>query len=160
MAEQASISIRPYRPEDRGQVMALAPRLTERAPAWRDPDALLAAARGWVSGSLDAISKPYHAAYVAADGDSVVGVITVGERTHFTGQVDAYVGELVVKAGMERRGIATELMAAAESWGSRPRPGVHHAGDRGRDQPARLFYATVGYQEEEVRLTKAVPAAT
>lgn len=136
MAEQASISIRPYRPEDRGQVMALAPRLTERAPAWRDPDALLAAARGWVSGSLDAISKPYHAAYVAADGDSVVGVITVGERTHFTGQVDAYVGELVVKAGMERRGIATELMAAAESWAARPRPGVHHAGDRGR-QPAR-----------------------
>ncbi len=160
MAEQASISIRPYRPEDRGQVMALAPRLTERAPAWRDPDALLAAARGWVSGSLDAISKPYHAAYVAADGDSVVGVITVGERTHFTGQVDAYVGELVVKAGMERRGIATELMAAAESWAAGRGLAFITLETAAANQPARLFYATVGYQEEEVRLTKAVPAAT
>jgi len=160
MAEQATISIRPYRPEDRGQVMALAPRLTEGVAAWRDPDAVLAAARGWVSGSLDAISRPDRTAYVAADGDSVVGVVTVSERTHFTGQVDAYVGELVVKAGMERRGIATELMAAAESWAAGRGLAFVTLETGAANQPARRFYAAAGYQEEEVRLTKAVPSAT
>lgn len=35
---------------------------------------------------------------------------------HFTGQVDAYVGELVVSAPYERRGIGRALMARAELW--------------------------------------------
>ncbi len=71
--------------------------------------------------------------------------------------MDAYVGELAVKPGMERRGIATRLMAAAETW----------AADRGMafltletgaaNQPARKLYAALGYQEEDVRLTKAIP---
>ncbi len=157
MAEQSTILVRPYLPDDRGQVMALAPRLTEWVAAWRDPAAVLPAVQGWVRDSIDAISQPGHAIYVAADAGSIVGLVTICERTHFTSQVDAYVGELAVKPGMERRGIATRLMAAAETW----------AADRGlafltletgaANQPARKLYAALGYQEEDVRLTKAIP---
>jgi predicted N-acetyltransferase YhbS len=107
MAVQATIRIRPYQPADRSQVMALAPRLTEWVARWRDPAKVLPAVQGWVRDSIDALTQPGHAFYVAEDGNTIVGLVTVTERTHFTGQVDAYVGELAVKAWMERRGIAT-----------------------------------------------------
>ncbi len=113
MADQATILIRPYRPEDRDQVMTLAPRLTEWVAPWRDPAAVLPAVQDWVRQSINALSQPGHAVYVAEDTGRIAGMVTVSERTHFTGQVDAYVGELAVRGGAERRGIATRLMAAA-----------------------------------------------
>lgn len=137
--------------------MALAPRLAERVASWRDPGAVLAAVHGWVRGSIEACGQPGHAVYVAAVADDIAGLVSVSERTHFTGQVDAYVGELVVRSGLERRGIATALMAAAQAW----------AADRGRpfltletgaaSQPARSLYRALGFQEEDIRLTKPVP---
>ncbi|HEY1347694.1 MAG TPA: GNAT family N-acetyltransferase [Streptosporangiaceae bacterium] len=156
MAVQATIRVRPYHPGDRPHVLALAPRLIEGVAPWRDSGAVLTAVHGWVQDSIDALSQPGHAVYVATDGGAIVGVVTVSEHAHFTGQVDAYVGELAVRTGMERRGIATRLMAAAETW----------AADRGlpfvtletgaANQPARQFYRTLGYQEEDIRLTKPI----
>jgi ribosomal protein S18 acetylase RimI-like enzyme len=156
MADEISLHIRAYHPADRSQVMALASRLTEWVAPWRDPATVLPAVQGWVQDSIEALSQPGHAVYIAAAGDRIVGFVTVSERTHFTGQVDAYVGELAVQAGMERRGAATQLMAAAEAW----------AADRGllfvtletgaANQPARSLYGALGYQEEDIRLTKAI----
>lgn len=156
MTQQRAVEIRPYHPDDHEQVMALAPRLAEWVPSWREPSAVLGAVHGWVRGSIEACGQPGHAVYVAAAGDDIVGLVSVSERTHFTGQVDAYVGELVVRSGLERRGIATALMAAAQAW----------AADRGRsfltletgaaNQPARGLYRALGFQEEDVRLTKRI----
>ena len=156
MTKQTTTHVRPYRPADYAQVMAIAPRLTEWVAPWRDPAAVLPAVQGWVRDSIEALSQPGRAVYVAADGDEVAGLVTVSEHTHFSGQVDAYVGELAVRAGLERRGIASQLMAAAETW----------AADRGlcfltletgaANQPARDLYRKLGYQEEGVRLTKAI----
>lgn len=156
MTDDAAVQIRPYRPDDRDQVMALAPRLAEWVAAWRDPDAVLTAVHGWVRGSVETAGQPGHAVYVAVAGGQVAGFVSVSERTHFTGQVDAYVGELGVRPDMERRGIATALMAAAQAW----------AADRGRpfltletgaaNQPARSLYRALGFQEEDVRLTKTI----
>jgi len=157
MASEAGIRIRPYRAADRSEVMALAPRLTEWVAAWRDPAAVLPAVQGWVRDAIGALGQPGYAVYVAEDGDGIAGLVTVGERTHFTGQVDAYVGELAVRAGKERRGIATQLMAAAEAWAAgRGRPFLTlETGAANR--PARKLYASLGFQEEDVRLTKAIP---
>jgi ribosomal protein S18 acetylase RimI-like enzyme len=156
MAAVDPIQVREYNPADRAAVLALAPRLTDGMPTWRDPAAWLSAVRGWVRDSADNAGQPGHAIYVAVAGEQVVGLVSVSERTHFTGQVDAYVGELVTAAGMERRGIARALMAAAEAWGA----------DRGlrcltletgaANQSARSFYAALGYCEEDVRLTKTI----
>ncbi len=158
MADQMTIRIRPYQPADRSQVMALAPRLTEGAASWRDPAAVLTAVQIWVRDSVDALSQPGHACYVAADGNSIVGLVTLSERTHFTGQVDAYVGELVVQAGMERRGIATQLMTAAEAWAARRGLPFLTLETGAANQPARNLYAALGYHGEDIRLTKAIPA--
>ena len=124
--------------------MSLAPGLTEGKAPWRDDDA------------AESAGTPDNAVFVAVDGDQVVGVVHVAQRTHFTGQVDAYVGELVTEAGQERRGIARALMHAAEEWGA----------TRGLDyltletgmlnHAARAFYQAIGYLEEDVRFTKQI----
>jgi ribosomal protein S18 acetylase RimI-like enzyme len=158
MAEQAAIHIRPYRPADRDQVMTIAPRLTEWVASWREPAAVLPAVQGWVRDSIEALGQPGHAVYVAADGEHVVGLVTVSEHTHFSSQVDAYVGELAVEAGMERRGIASQLMTAAEAWAAARGLRFLTLETGAANQPARELYRKLGYQEEDVRLTKAIRA--
>jgi ribosomal protein S18 acetylase RimI-like enzyme len=156
MAIPGDIAIRLVQPADRSGVLNLAPRLTEGVARWRDPAAVRAAVHGWVQDSLDSAGDSGHAVFVAVAGNSVVGVVTVCERTHFTGQVDAYVGELAVATGWERQGIASRLMTAAEMWGAE-RGLSHLTLETGAaNQPARQFYAALGYIEEDVRLTKAI----
>jgi ribosomal protein S18 acetylase RimI-like enzyme len=160
VTELPPVEIRPVQPDDRAQVLALAPRLTEGVAAWREAGAVLEAVHGWVSSSLDIAGQAGHAVYVAVAGGRVGGVVTVAERAHFTGQVDAYVGELVVASWLERRGVASLLMDAAESWAARRGLAFLTLETGAANRPARAFYAERGYQEEDVRLTKAVTRET
>jgi ribosomal protein S18 acetylase RimI-like enzyme len=92
--------------------------------------------------------------FVAEVDRDIVGIVTVSERISFAGQREGYVGWLAVQAGMERRGIGSRLMAVAENW----------AIDRGlsclsletgaANHAARSLYRTLGYEEEDIRLTK------
>jgi ribosomal protein S18 acetylase RimI-like enzyme len=84
-------------------------------------------------------------------------VVTVTERAHFTGQVDAYIGELAVRTGMERRGIATQLMNAAETWSASRGLPYLTLETGAANQPARSLYHALGYHEEDIRLTKPIP---
>jgi ribosomal protein S18 acetylase RimI-like enzyme len=160
MTERTTVHIRQYAPADRDAVMALAARLTEGVAPWREPAAVLDAVHGWVAAAADSAGQPGHAMFVATASGQVVGLVSVGEREHFSGQADAYVGELVTAAGLERRGIARALMAAAEAWGGQR--GLHHltletgAANHG----ARSLYAALGYREEDVRLTKDIRKGT
>ncbi|MGE5136252.1 MAG: N-acetyltransferase family protein [Gemmatimonadota bacterium] len=157
MTDQQQVEIRPVQPGDHAEVLALAPRLTEGAAGWRDPSAVLRAVRGWVESSLGAAGEPGHAVYVAVADGHVAGVVTVAERAHFTGQKDAYVGELAVAPGLARRGIATQLMNAAEAWAARRGLAFLTLETGAANHAARAFYAQRGYREEDVRLTRAIP---
>jgi ribosomal protein S18 acetylase RimI-like enzyme len=156
MTQRAEVRIRPFQAADLDAVMALAPRLTEGVAPWRDPRAVLAAVRGWVSGSAGQAGQDGHAFYVAAAGDEVVGLVTVCEQAHFSGQVDAYVGELVVAKDWEGRGVGRRLMRAAEDWAAgRGLPFITL--ETGEDNgPARGLYRALGFLGEGVRLTKPV----
>ena len=63
---------------------------------------------------------------------------------------------LAAQAGMERRGIATQLMAAAEAWAAARGLPFLTLETGAANQPARKLYAALGYQEEYIRLTKAI----
>jgi ribosomal protein S18 acetylase RimI-like enzyme len=162
----AHVQIREYVPADLDAIMALAPRLTEGKAPWRDDEAWLAAVRGWISGAAQSAAAPDNAVFVAVDGavdgdgdgdgDKIVGVVHVAERTHFTGQVDAYVGELVTAAGQERRGIARALMHAAEEWGAARGLDYLTLETGVLNYPARAFYLAMGYLEEDLKLTKQI----
>jgi GNAT superfamily N-acetyltransferase len=146
--------VRPYRPQDRPEALSLAARLQIGVAAWRDPDAVRDTVVGWVRGSLDSCTAEDREVLVAVDAARLVGLVTVGQRQHFTGETDAYVGELVVAAGMERRGVGTLLMQAAEEWGRRRGLKFLTLETGAANSTARAFYASLGYQEEDVRLTK------
>lgn len=159
MAAQQSAQIRPFEARDYESVLALAPRLAEGVAPWRAPTAVLNAVHGWVTGSVAAAGQPGHAVYVAISDGRLAGFVTVSEQTHFTGQVDAYVGELVVAPGLERRGIASHLMAAAEDWAAQNGFSRLTLETGAANEPARHLYAALGFRAETVRLTKAIPTA-
>lgn len=148
---------RPYQPGDQDAVMELADRLTVGAPSWREADLWLAAVRGWVKASIEAVADDGRALVVAVDDEQRVGgFVSLGTKQHFTGVVDAYISELVVASWAEGRGAGRALLGAAEQWA------VAHGRDRltletgVANQRARRFYDQADYRAEDVRLTKVL----
>ena len=43
-------------------------------------------------------------------------MVSLAEREHFTGDLDAYIGELVTDSAAKGSGAGQALMAAAEKW--------------------------------------------
>jgi GNAT superfamily N-acetyltransferase len=150
------ITIRPADDDDRAAVLELAPRLAEGVAPWRDQAEALLAGRRWLEESLDAAKTGDGAVLVAADAAGIAGVISVRSSTHFTGERDGYIGELVVS----RRGIGRGLIAAADGWARDHglRNLTLHTGAFNTN--ARGFYAALGFAEEEVRLTRPVRPET
>jgi ribosomal protein S18 acetylase RimI-like enzyme len=156
----AVIAIRPAREDDREQVLALAPRLAEGVAAWRAQGAVLTAATGWLGTSLDAALAGSAAMYVAcvatddaATPSRVVGVVSVSHSRHFTGDDDAYIGELAVAPDVVRAGVGRRLVRAAEAWARQEglrRVSLHTGA---ANATARAFYDAPGFREEDVRLT-------
>ncbi len=181
----SDVDIRPAGDGDKEDILALAPRLAIGVAPWRDQAEALNAGRRWLESSLGAAAAGKGAVLVALDNSKkqgrgeggegageetrkgageetgmIVGAISISPVTHFTGERDAYIGELVVAEGASRRGIGRVLVAAAEAW----------ARDHGLENltlhtgmcntGARAFYAALGFAEEEVRLTRPVPPGT
>jgi GNAT superfamily N-acetyltransferase len=108
-----------------------------------------------VAGSIERIDPMDSPVLVAAGARDLVGFVSCGRRAHWTGESDAYVGELVVAEPAQGRGVGRALMAAAEEWareGGHRRLTIETAANDG----ARAFYAAIGYAEEEVVLSRGL----
>ena len=150
-------SIRPARPADHAAVQALAGELTTGVAPWRPAAGVAAAATSWVADACRAADDDDHLLLVACTpADEVVGFAGASARRHFSGEREAYLGELVVAPGARRRGIAGRLVAEVEAW-ARGR-GLHRVTlDTGAHNPsARQLWARLGYVEEQVQLTRAI----
>src|ERR1700744_3188454 len=104
------IPIRPAGDDDRAGVLELEPRLAEGVAPWRGQAGAVLAGRRWLEESLDAAKTGNGAVLVAADADGIAGVISVRASTHFTGERDGYIGELVVGERASRHGIGRALV--------------------------------------------------
>jgi GNAT superfamily N-acetyltransferase len=142
--------IRPYSPEDEEGVRALASRLVIGAAAWIPAEAMAASIQKWLDDSLAGV------AFVAEDSSHIVGFATVSERKHFTGVSEAYVGELAVAADSEGSGIGRALMEAVESWAKTQGLARVSLDTGAANAGARAFYARLGYEEDDVRLSKPI----
>jgi ribosomal protein S18 acetylase RimI-like enzyme len=110
----------------------------------------------WVRESLEHLSYPDRGAFVAERNSEVVGFVCVSERSHFTGDVDAYIGELVLSKAAEGSGVGRALVAAAQDWG-RARGRKRVVVDTGAaNMPARKFYAALGFEEEDITVSRAI----
>ena len=148
--------IRAAQTSDRDSVIEMAERLQEGVASWRNPQEVRRAVIGWVHESLANLADRDAAAFVAERNGEVVGFVCASERSHFTGKVDTYIGELVVMKKAEGLGVGRALVEAAEDWGrSRGRKRV--VVDTGAaNAPARQFYAALGYEEEDITVSRAI----
>ena len=153
---ELSIRVRPAGDDDRAGILELAPRLAEGVAPWRDQAEALLAGRRWLEESLDAAKAGDGVVLVVVDTGGVVGVISVRPSAHFTGERDAYIGELVVADRASRHGIGRALVAAADEWARDHdlRNLTLHTG--AFNTGARAFYADLGFAEEEIRLTRPI----
>jgi len=152
----ASLVIRAAEDSDRDLLLELAERLQEGVAPWRDPQEVRRAVIDWVGESLADLSDADRAAFVAEREGEVVGFVCASERSHFTGEVDTYIGELVVARSAEGSGVGRALVGVAEDWG-RARGRQRVVVDTGAaNTPARRFYAALGYEEEDITVSRAI----
>jgi ribosomal protein S18 acetylase RimI-like enzyme len=138
---------------DHRAIRALAPRLAEGAAPWRPAEGFAAAAAGWLDESL-AGQDDDHPVWVAEIDGLVVGVAAAVSREHFSGPRECYLGELAVDDRLEGAGIGRALVAHAELW-ARARGLTALTLETGAaNARARGFYASLGFAEEQVQLTK------
>lgn len=65
---------------------------------------------------MDQIESDDRTVLAAEVAGSVAGFVTVSQTTHWSGDVDGYIGELVVSPESEGHGIGSELVEAACRW--------------------------------------------
>jgi len=154
----APVRVRPVIPADRDALLALAPRLLIGMAPWREPDKMLAFMRDAIVTALAATNdadRADAAVFVAVDSrGGRLGFVTVARNVDFTGDVQAYVGELAVAAPAEGAGVGQALMGAAEGWAWAQGYRLLVLDTGAANVRARAFYARRGYTEESVRLVK------
>ena len=108
-------TIRSIESHDRARVLELAPRLCVGVAPWRSPEAVVSAVTGWVREALDDHDAE-HPMFVAVSDGTIIGFVAGSASAHWTGETDAYVGELFVAADQEGRGIGALLLSRFETW--------------------------------------------
>lgn len=121
----------PGQPRGLSRLRDLSSRLAIGVAPWRAPEKVATAVRGWIESSLASAWDEGHAVLVAVLGGHVAGMVSLAEREHFTGDPDAYVGELVIDRGDG----GTRCRAGADSRrrgaGGEPRAFPDHPRNRG-----------------------------
>lgn len=156
--QQSPILVRAATPDDSAFVASLAPRLVIGMAPWRDPERMLAAMSGFIFEDLARMGAK-STMLIATDAQAApLGFITVARQLNFTGEPQAYIGELAVAADAERRGVGRVLVRAAEGWALAQGLNLTVLDTGAANAAAREFYRALGYVEESVRLVRVLAA--
>jgi ribosomal protein S18 acetylase RimI-like enzyme len=151
-------TIRDFTPADESPIRALAPRLNIPTGTGRDPAMVDAAILGWIEESIQRARTDPGQLKVAVDGEVLVGFVTLETRQHWSGDHDAHVGELVVAASHEGRGIGTALLDAAKRWAQAQGCSRLSLMTGASNARARALYAKLGFLEDDVVLSISIQA--
>ena len=113
MAENNTIRVRPYVGDDRDFVFTLAPRLAIGKQRWRDLDRWLKTVAEWLTESIAQHDQKTMILIAEDEWGKRLGFATVSHSKHFTGQPQAYIGELVTDEAAEGRGVGTAQVSQA-----------------------------------------------
>jgi GNAT superfamily N-acetyltransferase len=150
------IRVRPHHPDDRAFVLGLAARLTIGMPPWRDPQRCLAAVQGWITGSIEQHGRTTTVFVAEEEEGQRLGFATVTHETHFTGERQAYIGELATSESAEGAGVGRALVAACEQWAREQGDRVLALATGAANARALGFYHHLGYRDEDVKLIKVL----
>jgi GNAT superfamily N-acetyltransferase len=144
------VQVRPADASDEESVLQLAGRLSIGVARWRDSRRVSEAVVSWVRAS---VASPEVRVLVADLDGAVVGFVSVSVKQHWAGDRDACIGELVVDATHEGQGVGRALVGAAVRWAQERGLSRITLETGAANRRARQFYATLGFEEEDVRLT-------
>lgn len=148
------IRVRPYVPDDRDFVLNLAPRLAIGIPPWRDTQKMIVTAQGWITGSIEQHGKKTMVFVAENELGERLGFATVSHNTHFTGEDQAYIGELATSEEAENRGAGKALAEACEQWGREQGYRILSLATGAANERAIGFYRHIGFLDEDVTLVK------
>jgi ribosomal protein S18 acetylase RimI-like enzyme len=141
----AGVHIRPYRPADQAQVIALWQACNLTRP-WNDPAADIAFCVASPAATLlVAEASPSGELAVETKVGSIVGSAMVGHDGH-----RGWVYYVAVHPGQQRSGLGAVLMVAAERWLKAHGVGKLQLMVRDSNLAARGFYEKLGYKTEPV----------
>jgi GNAT superfamily N-acetyltransferase len=148
------IHIRPYSPNDYTFVISLAPRLTIGMPSYRDAQLKLKAVQEWIEESLKNHNQASMVFIAENSKNQPLGFATVSQTTHFTGEAQAYIGEIATTEQAEGQGIGKALLNACEAWGRAKGYRLLSLTTGAANQKALGFYHHLGYHDEDIALVK------
>lgn len=148
------IRVRPYVIADREFILGLAPRLAIGIPPWRDPQKMIVTAQGWITESIEQDGTKSWVFVAEDELGERLGFATVSHNTHFTGEGQAYIGELVMNEAAEGRGVGKALAQACEQWARDQGYRILSLATGAANERALGFYRHMGYQDEDVTLVK------
>jgi ribosomal protein S18 acetylase RimI-like enzyme len=152
----AMLRIRPYVPDDRAFVLSLAPRLAIGMQPWRDLKLWLATVESWLTESINQHTQKTMVLIAEDEEGERVGFATVSHSTHFTGQPQAYIGELAASEAVEGRGVGTALVEACEQWARQQGYTLLTLTTGAANTRALDFYHHLGFHNEDISLTKSL----
>ena len=148
------ISTRPYESNDRKFILGMAARLTIGMRPWRDRTQWLKAVEGWLTSSVEAHPTETMVIVALNAREERVGFASVTSNKHFTGQPQAYIGELASTEEAESQGVGRALVAACEEWARANGYSLITLTTGAGNDRALGFYRHLGYVDEDVTLTK------
>ena len=148
------IRVRPYLPDDRAFVFSLVPRLTIGMPPWRDSQLCLTTVQGWITESIDQHGQESMVFIAEDDQGERLGFATITHETHFTGERQAYIGELATSESAEGRGVGKALLQACEQWARNQHYRILALATGAANGHALGFYHHLGYHDEDIKLVK------
>ena len=148
------IYVRSYTPNDLNFVHNLTPRLAIGMQSWRDLDLWLNTVEGWLKESIQQHNRKTKVFVAEDEQGERLGFATVSHSKHFTGQTQAYIGELAVKEDVEGYGVGTALVEACQQWAREQGYSILTLSTGAGNERALHFYHHLGFQDEDVTLTK------
>jgi ribosomal protein S18 acetylase RimI-like enzyme len=148
------IRVRAYRHDDREFVLSLAPRLIVGMPAWRDPHKCLSAVQGWITTSVEQHGEKTMFFVAEDERRERLGFATVSSSSHFTGETQAYIGELATSEEAEGRGVGKALVQSCEQWARDQGYRIITLDTGAANERAIAFYHHLDYQDEDIKLIK------
>src|SRR5690349_18161169 len=148
------VRVRAYTPEDREFVFSLAPRLAIGMQPWRDHQLWMKTVEGWLEESIQGHGEKSWVLIAESEKGEAVGFATVSHSTHFSGQKQAYIGELATAETAEGRGVGRALVQACENWAREHGYSLLALSTGAGNIRALDFYQRLGFQDEDVSLTK------
>jgi len=115
---------------------------------------MIATVQGWITESIKQHGNKTMVIVAEDEHGERLGFATVSHDTHFTGEGQAYIGELAISEETEGRGVGKALAQACEQWAREQGYRILSLATGAANERALGFYRHMGYLDEDIKLVK------